>query len=78
MSARLTGGCGCSGIGSSVALVLVIATVADAGPPSPPPEVPADAGPRSTKGWFTDGSVLRLLILCFLFFNMVAYKSYER
>lgn len=73
ISARLKGGDCCPS-----------AAPADEGPPtcwsclcfcfSPP--VPGFAeGVARTSGWLTEGSVFLLLILCFLFFSMVAWKE---
>ena len=46
----------------------------------PPPGAAAPGpaeGVAKTSGWFTDGSVLRRLILCFRFFSIVACKQDE-
>ena len=65
MSARLTGGWGCSGMESS-------ARLDPDNPDSGPAELGCCWGPARARGWLTEGSVLRLLILCFRFFSMVA------
>ena len=79
MSAKLTGGCGCSGMVSSADIRLLgpplKAAPAEAGCcplPSWPPLLAAWPGVAKTRGWLTEGSVFLRLILCLRFFNMVA------